>query len=1384
MEGTRNYIPHNRTKLACRPIPGLATKHRLGYYSSLPSLNIENQDSSIHSDPAAVPVSGLTQDPPLHGLTAMDQTLLPGEALPSRSGAITPKKYSYYVPVNTKMNAAWPGPPLSRVNEIPWTQDALHPNLIYSEPVFPRPRSGRQPISPAGNQYAYGDGENAIYEPTQNSDTPLTFSQAQVALNNMVPIEFQMRVDRYHSSGAKSADSVSEFHDRYDSEDSVPDDVRTSNFEKEFQAQIEHQNALLHVIQIEKLNLEGRMQSALRQRKELQDRLRLYRQQAGYPVRNKPSEYYCRPQTMYTDEPTYFNAAQSYMSPGTNPNERMVVPGQRVRQSPAWNIPNISHVNVAPYSGKRLNGVTSESSKWSAPLMDQRGETQVPHLTRRHTHSPYSPRQVAVDFGDSQAKGARQRSRERTAYVPVNQMPCSSSSSTSDHITVKEENVQRYSFPTQASSSISPGPVDGTVQREIFLRQRPTYHRHTKLSESTKENSPSYAFGCISSPSFVGSMCVPINSSPQRRKSPNVRYSMTNIPYGAAEGFKPISEPQATPTSFWMPATSPKPPNAALNGHETLINTQNDKDCRPVRRRNLDPQTRQTRILQSRKPIIPDLYEPGQQNIIENCIPLKETAESTKYYRKQIDILNQENNLQTHKESRKPAVKKKFISENRSISSSPEPVDEEIAEICARDVTQQAVASQRSNPTNGTRRMTHPDPLPVHLEEDTDAEFDMTPVQERHILKGRRQSPTINDPRISTKNVFVYNPGDNKYVRPEFGTVTQRAVSTTRPPEPKSRADVNITKEPKDSALELGQNDQELSEKTDSNPISTRSLSKTEGSLRSPVVMMATSSATSRTNMPIMPVEFDTISSSSETIRVGKQTFGKQEEVKIMCLGPIDGFQLEPKSSGLYRSEEIDSPISPIWIAICSGDLSVSIYDLKTRCQLLNCRDHEQFSRTPVVALLSFVATSNINKTSTDKSLTNNSKAVSGLLCVVQVDGHMTLYNIASRRISGRLASNQKIAQAMLLPHTKILHNCLAQNILLIGCNGAIFCCQWRFSVYTTDHTNVRHPHWEGELHDLCANIYHHLTEDKRVIPFICCICPHQTKSSSGMPISEFGESPTNTSSSKRLQPTNFCLVAATLLKHEDPEAVHLRICSWEPRGQKLIACDKVTKILNLNIACELVGITYAEIAGASSICVCLTTQVYWFNLKSLDLMSTLKLPLCAQPASLLAPVWPQTFSGCATQAPQSERLWTAASTGRLLEISAFESQRRRDAQGRNCLIMLYAVPSDSKITTVTSTLNEKEIVLVGTDKGEIHVIHFPKNYHVCKMPNCPVGLPTADDLLHHVVCDHYLAKPSCFDRSGFQCEWPECDLIPFSSDGPTSAEDLVSHAREHVVNL
>ncbi|KER31444.1 hypothetical protein T265_02352 [Opisthorchis viverrini] len=773
---------------------------------------------------------------------------------------------------------------------------------------------------------------------------------------------------------------------------------------------------------------------------------------------------------------------------------------------------------------------------------------------------------------------------------------------------------------------------------------------------------------------------------------------------------------------------------------------------------------------------------------------LKETAESTKYYRKQINILNQENNPPTHKESRKPAVKKNLTSENRSPSSSPEPIDEEIAEICARDVTQQAVTSQRGNPTNGPRRITHPDPLPVHVEEeDTDAEFDMTPVQERHISKGRRQSPTINNPRKSTKNVFVYNPGDNKYVRPELGTVTQRAVSATgslpsflpsRPPESQSRADVKITKEPKANASELGRNDQELSEKTDSNPISTQSLSKTEESPHSPVVMMATSSTAPRTNMPVMPVEFSNISSASETIRVGKQTLGKQEEVKIMCLGPIDGFQLEPKSSGLYRSEEIDSPISPIWIAICSGDLSVSIYDLKTRCQLLNCRDHEQFSRTPVVALLSFVATSNINKTSTDRSLTNNSKAVSGLLCVVQVDGHMTLYNIASRRVSGRLASNQKIAQAMLLPHTKILHNCLAQNILLIGCNGAIFCCQWRFSVYTTDHTNVRHPHWEGELHDLGANIYHHLTEDKRVLPFICCICPHQTKSSNGRPISESGESPTNTSSSKRLQPTNFCLVAATLLKHEDPEAVNLRICSWEPRGQKLAACDKVTKILNLNIACELVGITYAEIAGSSSICVCLTTQVYWFNLKSLDLMSTLKLPLCAQPASLLAPVWPQTFSGCATQSPQSERLWTAASTGRLLEISAFESQRRRDAQGRNCLIMLYAVPSDSKITTVTSTLNEKEIVLVGTDKGEIHVIHFPKNYHVCKMPNCPVGLPTADDLVHHVVCDHYLAKPSCFDRTGFQCEWPECDFIPLSLDGPKSAEDLVSHAREHVANL
>lgn len=104
-------------------------------------------------------------------------------------------------------------------------------------------------------------------------------------------------------------------------------------------------------------------------------------------------------------------------------------------------------------------------------------------------------------------------------------------------------------------------------------------------------------------------------------------------------------------------------------------------------------------------------------------------------------------------------------------------------------------------------------------------------------------------------------------------------------------------------------------------------------------------------------------------------------------------------------------------------------------------------------------------------------------------------------------------------------------------------------------------------------------------------------------------------------------------------------------------------------------------------------------SLQSADLVSSMKIPACVQPATLLPSIWPYKYFGSYSKTNMNERLWAVMSGRHLLELSAFDSQRRRDSSGRGSLALRYVYPSDSIITTLVSTFYEEEVVRYRCDR-------------------------------------------------------------------------------------
>ncbi|KAA3679220.1 uncharacterized protein DEA37_0002905 [Paragonimus westermani] len=1109
-------------------------------------------------------------------------------------------------------------------------------------------------------------------------------------------------------------------------------------FEREYGESIQKQSAWLEFVELEKLSLEGRIQRVTRQRQELVKQLRLFRQNSD----GTPKTYFnfqgCPFRMPHGSHGLYPNRSvhiqRSWM---TNP----VHPAEPVQmQSPyghyvGLNMSDPSLICSTPYVGTNYGDYKSESPDWDTPSHFQSPPLLSPHRQRwqtkvasaafrrsfpdRYNDNPFQQDLVSVEL-DRSLDGTAERNHDTSISRPNDPSQIGLKGM---HI---RSNSMFYESKSKCSPQLSttPTPDTGgdpcTHPKSLNTRDR-TNAIGAHFHSSDKHKPASELSG------------YPRNVSPTKPflLLPSLYPSTTLIPHPPAipAEYLPQSIRKSTEdcssVEFWPRQLRPPGHYSDASMPHPLAVTSGVSTYPYVRRCSRNNDSPQNRIELNVNTLQHPRLCSNQDLYATSSVNGEEQPEPAQSFKANIGAQSLSNKSRIGSESLSSLNP---LQSHIAPSSAFEPINPELAEICARDLSQPTILSKNRTITLN-RTSYNIEQLPAHAEEDTEVEPGNTPVKDLMTTVPE----TSMDP-VNQKGPINALPTKEKHHSVQSQSHTVNSNNRKDPSVSPTQNSLHVTSQISDSRTQVriirahtavpSEGKGENAKETQVTPsLNTRSKTISDEQSISPISIQLTRPAASLWNgsKPVVSVETDSAPSGRYSCEVDREIIDMKSRVKLMCLGPIDGFQLDRRSyirqTFLCNESTKSNSLSPIWIAICTGETAVSIYDLKTRVKLLNCYEHEQYSNSPVTAILPFVATSNIVKNSEPEQLHDEpTRKPLGILCVIQKDGNMTLYNVASRRISGRLLVNKHVQHVMLLPQTKIMQNCLAQNLLVIDGRGDISCCQWIFTVYTTDQTNLRHPQWDGEVHDLGANILEQLFDDGQSLNYVCCVCPYQNTNHSERE-SRQDTSPVRNSviTSKGLQPVNYCLIGLCLLKPtKDNNLMRLRIvCSVPSSENQLKTVSNVYKQITTDPENGLVGVSYAEIAGATSICVCLTNEVYWFSLKTLDMVSTLKLPMCAQPANLLSPIWPHTFVG---QTTLNERLWVAASGGRILEITAFDSQRRRNPDGQSYLIMLCVIPSDSKITAVTSTLSDKEIVLVGTDKGKIHVIRLPDDYHVCKV--------------------------------------------------------------------
>lgn len=777
--------------------------------------------------------------------------------------------------------------------------------------------------------------------------------------------------------------------------------------------------------------------------------------------------------------------------------------------------------------------------------------------------------------------------------------------------------------------------------------------------------------------------------------------------------------------------------------------------------------------------------DPLPVGVDEPSLDFDELATSVNVFHRKINTTSGDEANICHLYLDKSPPTTQYVSEIHRSFSPTDPVDLELAEICARQVPQSLAECGHNGHLRGHGIVDSVCSMPVHLEESSDSEAIYTPgVDECRLPPCEFRAPVNEASSAEFENIL----SEAKRMHGKVENLENRAEPSHMPRCQNTKPLSRVSNIDTNGAL-----------KGDIKQYSTNRIHEIPAPPEDKPSCFSNTTPAVERHTPLIPVVSVTHKSASinqaqlppdETTKVRldgntieEAIFDVQEKVRFVCLGPFqDPPPDEHKSkthSVICSGQHLKSRPSPIWIAICTGETTVSVYDFRTRFRLFTFRDHERSSNSPVIAILSFtLADQSVPspETSTSKSLA--SQCSSEFLCVIQHDGQMTLCNIATNQIAGRLYVHRTIVHALPLHLVPTDLGTPGHSILAIDHFGAVHLCQWNLSPHPNDHSMTSSLCCDGQIHDLGTNIFDQLNKECHLpSPYVCCVCP----CSESDPYSRT-ESPRCVPGPSKCGPVDyFYLAVAAVSKTDRCKPITLHLCCWVSIRQQLRTICNVGKQLQIDPNSALIGITYTEIAGAAALCVCLSSDAFWFSLKSLDIVSTLKLPTCAQPVNYLSPFWRHSYAASIYPSPQNERLWIAAKYGRVLEITAFESQRRRGASNRAFLLMLYISPCDSKVTSIVSASGEQDIMLVGTDKGEIHVIYLPNTYHMCEVSRCQLGFISQEDLIHHIVRDHYLSSCTACEIGGFQCNWPCCDFSLACSKRPIQIEVLEEHARQHL---
>ncbi|CAH8524449.1 unnamed protein product [Dicrocoelium dendriticum] len=740
--------------------------------------------------------------------------------------------------------------------------------------------------------------------------------------------------------------------------------------------------------------------------------------------------------------------------------------------------------------------------------------------------------------------------------------------------------------------------------------------------------------------------------------------------------------------------------------------------------------------------------------IDEPSLKFEELATSANAFHQKINLTSRDVESYYHFNLDKTPPTTQYVSETHHLSSLTEPIDPELAEICARQVPQPQADCRHNGHLRGPRIADSVCSMPVHLEESTDSEAVTTPDLDERRSSALESRASVNGTlNAEPKNQLT----DAKHMKGKVLISDDQTELNrmSRSPMTKSLSQIDaisVTRVSKNERRQCSENSiHGISAQSKYELFNLKSTTPANEKFTPPIPVVTVTHEPSKMEQARL-LSYETTKVGVNGNPIEQAVFDVREKVRFICLGPVE----DPPLTGQRSMEhpitsnrpEMKTYHSSSWIAICTGETTVSVYDFKTRSKLVTFRDHERYSNSPVITTIPFaLASQSVGSPESTRSKDMKSQCASGFLCVVQQDGQMTLYNIAANQTAGRLYVRRSVIHALPLPVVQTDLSSPGHSILIIDQYGAILLCHWTIFPIPNSNATPSSACWDGQVHDLGTNIFDQLDREPRLPPsYVCCVCP--CRDTDPYPRSE---SPRRIPSPSNSGPVNyFYLAVASLKKVDRVKPITLHLCCWVSIRQQLRTIFNVSKQLHIDPNSALIGITYTEIAGAAALCVCLSSDAFWFSLKSLDIVSTLKFPSCAQPVNYLSQMWGHSYPASISSTPQNERLWVAAKFGRILEITAFESQRRRD-------------------------------IAVGTDKGEIHMICLPKLYHICEVPRCELGFISPEDLVHHLVRDHYLSSSAIFEIGGFQCNWPCCDFSLACSKRPIQIEILEEHARQHL---